>query len=146
MSSYDKTERGQNSTITFEIDLPHPPAKVWRALTEPALLAKWLLPVAGFRLAPQSEFIFKTEPVGGWDGVVNCRMLEIDAPRTISWQWVVGDIDTIVTFMLAPTAEGTRLTVRHSGFTPDQKQAFGGDRYGWNLMITRLVEVLATDL
>jgi uncharacterized protein YndB with AHSA1/START domain len=39
----DKTAPSQTDTLAFELDLPHAPAKVWRALTEPELLAEWLL-------------------------------------------------------------------------------------------------------
>src|SRR5690606_5950223 len=45
MNAVDTTARGQTETITFEFDLQHPPEKVWRALTDPRLLAQWLLPV-----------------------------------------------------------------------------------------------------
>jgi uncharacterized protein YndB with AHSA1/START domain len=92
--------------------------------------------------------MFKTEPVGGWDGAVRCRFREIETHKRLSWQWVVGDIDTIVTFTLTPVAlrgggPGTRLSLVQSGFRPDQKQAFGGAKYGWKLMGGKLVELLA---
>jgi uncharacterized protein YndB with AHSA1/START domain len=63
--------------LSLDFDLPHPPEKVWRALTDPALLAEWLLPVAGFGLEPGAAFKFQTQAQPGWDGIVNCRMLEI---------------------------------------------------------------------
>ena len=74
---------------------------------------------------------------------MNCRILEIDAPRKLSYAWVVGDmaLDTVVTFTLTPTA--TRLSLVQSGFKPDQKQNLGGARYGWKLMGGKLVELLA---
>ena len=40
----------QTEAITFEFDLHHSPEKVWRALTDPALLSEWLLPIVGFKL------------------------------------------------------------------------------------------------
>ena len=57
--------------------------------------------------------------------------------------WIVGDIDTVATFTLTPTASGTRLSLVHSGFRPDQKQNFGGARYGWKMMGGKLVDLLA---
>ena len=140
----DKSARGQTESISFEFDLPHSPEKVWRALTDPALLAEWLLPVFDHKLEPGEAFTFKTQPVVGWDGIVHCKMLEIEAQTKISWRWVVGDIDTVVTFTLTltPTASGTRLSLVHSGFKPDQKQAFGGARYGWKMMGEKLVHLL----
>ena len=142
MSLTEKTTPSQTEAIAFEFDLRHPPEKVWRALTHPELLAEWLLPVAGLELAPGKAFRFLAPPQPGWDGTVNCRLVEIDAPRKISWTWVVGDIDTVVTFVLSPTPSGTRMSLVQSGFKPDQKKNFGGARYGWKMMGPKLVELL----
>jgi uncharacterized protein YndB with AHSA1/START domain len=144
MTAIDTTARSQTDTLSFEFDLRHSPEKVWRALTDPVLLAEWLLPVVGFTLEPGAAFAFKTQPHPGWDGVVNCRMLEIDEKKKISYAWVVGDmvLDTVVTFTLTPTAAGTRLSLVQSGFKPDQKQNFGGARYGWKMMGGKLVDLL----
>jgi len=132
-------------TISFELDLNHVPEKVWRALTDPVLLAEWLLPVFDLQLAPGAAFTFKTQPYPPWDGTVNCRMLEIEANRKLSYTWVVGDmtIDTVVTFTLTPTPSGTHLSLVQTGFRADQKQASGGARYGWKMMGGKLVELLA---
>jgi uncharacterized protein YndB with AHSA1/START domain len=141
----DTTARSQTESISFEFDLHHSPEKVWRALTEPALLAEWLLPVFDLKLEPGAAFTFKTQPYPGWDGTVNCRLVEIEAHRKLSYTWVVGDmeLDTVVTFTLSPTASGTRLSLVQSGFKPNQKQNFGGARYGWKMMGGKLVELLA---
>jgi len=64
-------------------------------------------------------------------------------PR-LSYTWVAGEIDTVVTFSIAPTASGTHLSIVQAGFKQDQKQNFGGARYGWKLMGGRLVELLET--
>jgi uncharacterized protein YndB with AHSA1/START domain len=145
MNPIDKTARSQTESISFEFDLPHSPEKVWRALTDPALLAEWLLPVVNLELEPGAAFTFKAQPQPGWDGIVNCRFREIEAYRKLSYTWVVGDIDTVVTFTLTSTAggSGTRLSLVQSGFKPDQKQAFGGARYGWKMMGGKLVDLLA---
>jgi len=145
MNPVDKTAPSQTESITFEFDLQHAPEKVWRALTDPVLLTEWLLPVAGLKLEPGTAFTFKTEPHPGWDGSVSCRMLEIEKHRRLSYTWVVGDmaLDTVVSFTLTPTASGTRLSLVQSGFKPDQKQNFGGARYGWRMMGGKLVDLLA---
>lgn len=145
MSVFDKTARGQTAEITFELDLDHPPEKVWRALTVPELLNEWLLPVTGFKLEPDAAFTLQTKPMPGWDGKVHCRMLEIEPQRRLSYAWVVGDmvLDTVVTFTLTPTERGTRLVLVQSGFKPEQKQNFGGARYGWKMMGGKLVDLLA---
>jgi uncharacterized protein YndB with AHSA1/START domain len=139
----DTTAKSQTESISFEFDLHHSPQKVWRALTDPVLLAEWLLPVVNHKLEPGAAFTFKAPPQPGWDGVVNCRMREIEAQRKLSWEWVVGDIDTVVTFALTPTAEGTRLSLVQSGFKPHQKQNFAGAKYGWKMMGGKLIDLLA---
>ena len=101
MSPTDTTAKSQTEAISFEFDLQHAPEKVWRALTDPDLLAEWLLPVIGFKLEPGAAFTFKTQAYPGWDGTVNCQMLEIEAQRKLSYtlgrrpSW-----STVVTFTL----------------------------------------------
>jgi uncharacterized protein YndB with AHSA1/START domain len=143
MNPGDQTALSQTESLSFEFDLRHSPEKVWRALTDPGLLAEWLLPVVGLRLEPGAAFAFTAQPQPGGGGIVNCRVLEIDARRKLSYTWVVGDIDTVVTFTLTPTASGTRLSLVQSGFKPDQKRNFAGARYGWKMMGGKLVDLLA---
>ena len=144
MSVVDTTPKGQAESISFEFDLHHVPEKVWRALTEPQLLAEWLLPVIEQKLEPGGALILKKDdPPPGWDGIVNGRYLEIEAHKKLSYSWRVGDIDTVVTFGLTPTASGTRLSLVQSGFKPQQKYNLGGARYGWRMMGDKLVELLA---
>lgn len=145
MTLIDKTAASQTESLSFEFDLHHLPEKVWRALTDPALLAEWLLPVTGLDLKIGNAFTFKTQAYPGWDGTVNCRILELETHRKLSYAWVVGDmaLDTVVTFTLTPTASGTHLSLVQSGFKPEQKQNFGGARYGWKMMGGKLLDLLA---
>jgi uncharacterized protein YndB with AHSA1/START domain len=145
MSPTDKTEKNQTDTISFEVDLNHPPEKVWRALTEPALMAEWLLPVLDLELGVGAPFTLKTQPYPGWDGTVNCRFVEIEPNRKLSYTWTVPFLETVVTFTLTPTSAGTRLSLVQSGFKPDQKRENGGARYGWNMMLGKLIDLLAKD-
>ncbi|KYF57969.1 ATPase [Sorangium cellulosum] len=142
MTTTDKTAKSQTESISFDFDLPHSPEKVWRALTDPALLAEWLLPVVGFKLEPGAAFMFKTQAYPGWDGTVNCQLVEIEPQRKLSYTWTVPFLDTVVTFTLTPTASGTRLSLVQSGFKPDQKQESGGARYGWKMMGGKLADLL----
>ena len=144
MTFLETTAPSQGESISFDFDLHHRVEKVWRALTDPALLGEWLLPVIGFKLEPGTTFTFTAPPQPGWDGIVHCRLLESEALRTLSYAWVVGDIDTVVTFALTPTASGTRLQVVQTGFKPEQKRNFNGARYGWKMMAGKLEELLAT--
>jgi uncharacterized protein YndB with AHSA1/START domain len=145
MNPIDTTAPSQTDSISFEFDLHHSPEKVWRALTDPVLLTEWLLPVVELKLEPGAAFTFKTQPYPPWDGTVNCRTLEIEPHKKLSYTWVVGEmgLDTVVTFTLTPTPSGTRLSLVQSGFKPDQKQNSGGARYGWKMMGGKLVDLLA---
>ncbi|HET9276253.1 MAG TPA: SRPBCC domain-containing protein [Gemmatimonadales bacterium] len=143
MTPPDGAARSHTESLAFDFDLQHSPEKVWRALTDPALLAEWLLPVIDFRLEPGAEFTFRTQAYPGWDGIVNCRLVEIEAHRKLSYTWSVPFLDTVVTFTLTPTETGTRLSLVQSGFKPDQKREFGGARYGWKMMGGKLIDLLA---
>jgi uncharacterized protein YndB with AHSA1/START domain len=145
MNPIDKTDTEQTESISFEFDLRHAPEKVWRALTDPALLSEWLLPmVNSTKLEADVAFKFKTQPFPGWDGIVNCRVLTIELHRKLSYAWVVGDMEikTVVTFTLSPTASGTHVMLVQSGFKPSQKLNFAGARYGWKMMGGKLVDLL----
>src|SRR6476619_379494 len=103
MTAIETTAPSQTDSLSFDFDLHHPPEKVWRALTDPVLLAEWLLPVVDLKLEPGAAFMFRTQPYPGWDGTVNCRFLEIEAHRKLSYTWGVPGMDTVVTFTLIPT-------------------------------------------
>ena len=133
--------------VSLEYDLPHPPAKVWRALTEPALVAAWLMPND---LKPEvgHAFQFRSTPMPHWDGLVSCEVQEVELHKRLRYSWRSGGpahLDTVVTWTLQPTpAGGTRLTLVHSGFQPDGKWAFEGARKGWEKMLTeKLPKVLS---
>jgi uncharacterized protein YndB with AHSA1/START domain len=143
MKPTDITAPSQTEALTLAFDLAHPPSKVWRALTDPVLLSEWLQPIVELKLEPGAAFVFQTPAHPGWDGIVHCRVLEVEAPKKISYTWGAIGLDTVVTFTLTPTPSGTHLLLVQSGFKPEQKQAFGGARYGWNMMGTRLIEHLA---
>ncbi|HEX7918569.1 MAG TPA: SRPBCC domain-containing protein [Gemmatimonadales bacterium] len=143
MSFTETTLPAQAGSISFDFDLPHRPEKVWRALTEPALVSEWLLPAIGLRLERGATFDLQAPPQPGWDGKVNCRILDLEPPTRLSYAWVVGELDTVVEFTLTPQASGTRLVVVQSGFKEGQKKNWGGARYGWKLMAAKLVDLLA---
>jgi uncharacterized protein YndB with AHSA1/START domain len=144
MSVIETTPPAQTDTVSLELELKHPPEKVWRALTDPKLLTQWLLPTVGFTLDRGASFKFNAPAQPGWDGIVNCRVIDVDAPRKLSYNWVVGDIDTVVTFTLEPTATGTRMSLVQTGFKESQKKNWGGARYGLRMMGGKLVELLET--
>jgi uncharacterized protein YndB with AHSA1/START domain len=142
MTFTDTTPPGQSGRLSLEFDLPHPPAKVWRALTDPELLSEWLLPAIGFTPERGAAFTFQAPAQPGWDGTVHCRIVDIEPPARLAYRWVVGALDTEVTFTLTPTPAGSRLVVVQAGFSEDQKKNWGGARYGWKMMAGRLEELL----
>jgi len=144
MIAEDDSSSDQPNSIEMEFDLKHPPAKVWRALSEPELLHEWLLPVINFKLESGTPFTFTAPPQPGWDGLVHCKILDFETERKLTYSWTVGELNTVVTFTLIPTERGTRLLLVHSGFQPDQKKNLGGARYGWNMMSQKLIELLDT--
>lgn len=98
---------------------PHPRALVWRALTEPELLAEWLMP-NDFRAEIGHAFTFTTKPAPGFDGIVHCEVLAIRAPELLQLSWRGGSIDTRVTFRLEDailySRAATRVVLEHTGF------------------------------
>ena len=94
MTLTETTAKAQNDSLSFDVDLQHSPQKVWRALTDPELLAAWLLPTIGLRLEVGAEFTLKTQPYPGWDGTVSCKMLEIEPLKKLTYAWTVPHVPT----------------------------------------------------
>lgn len=101
--------------IVVTLDLAYPRELVWEAISDRDQLGEWLMP-NDFAPVVGHEFTFKTDPAPGFDGIVRCRVLEVDAPRRLALTWKGGPLDTRLSFDLTETATGTRLTLRHSGF------------------------------
>jgi len=121
----------------IEVDqfLARPPDHVWHALTDPDLLARWLMP-NDFRPAVGHQFTFRTEPVPahGFDGIVHCQVLDLDPPRLLRFSWRGGQLDTVVSWRLVPEGAGTRLLITHDGFDdadPGQRTTMGILGGGW---------------
>ena len=134
----------QRRSVVVEREIPYPPEKIWRALTQPHLIAEWLMkndfkPVVGhsFNLS------------GDWGGVLDCEVLAVEPNKTLSYTWNFAHDDaayrlkSVVTFTLTPTRTGTHLRMEQSGFRPDQQQAYQGARYGWQKFFGNLEQVLA---
>lgn len=129
--------------VTVEREFPHPPERVWRALTQPHLIEEWLMkndftPVVGHRFSLS----------GDWGGV-DCEVLALEPNRTLAYTWDHAHEDpayqlkSVVTFTLTPTGAGTHLRMQQKGFRPDQKQAYGGAQGGWRQHLANLEKVLA---
>lgn len=102
---------------------------VWKALTEPALVGRWLMPMEGFRPRKGTRFQFRSpRMMASWNGVVDCEVLDAEAPRKLVYTWRGQGMDgkpnedfsaTTVTWTLEPTRTaggGTVLRLEHTGF------------------------------
>jgi uncharacterized protein YndB with AHSA1/START domain len=127
----------KNRSVVVEREIPHPPEKIWRALTEPHLIAEWLMkndfePIVGHRFNLR----------GDWGGV-DCRVLEIEPRKTLAYSWAANGLESVVTWTLTPTANGAKLRMEQSGFRPDQEQFYQGAKGGWQRFFANLEQVLA---
>lgn len=112
------------SEIQIVRDYPQPPAVVWRAVTDPALVPLWTSTgrggrPEGFSAVVGTRFRFVGRPVPGWRGIVDCEVLEAREPTLLRYSWVgdEGGAATEVTYRVEPHGEGTRFTYEHTGFT-----------------------------
>lgn len=128
-------------TLVIERVFPHPPEKLWRALTESPLLAQWLMnndfkPVVG------QKFQFRADPVPNWNGLIDCEVLVVDPSKRLSYTWSSMGAELVVLFTLTPAQGGTHVRVEQSGFGPDQQHAYNGAKYGWQHFLDRLQRML----
>ena len=135
----------ETRSVVVEREMPHPPEKLWRALTQPHLIEEWLMkndfkPVVGHRFNLRGE----------WGGVLDCEVLVVEPQQgaRLHLEFHATTMrpsicKSVVTFTLTPTAAGTRLRMEQAGFRPDQRQAFGGANAGWQQIFAKLEQVLA---
>ena len=132
----------ETRSLIIERELPHPPEKIWRALTQSSLIQEWLMqndfqPTIGHR------FNFRSTPVAGWDGVIDSEVLVVEPNKKLSYSWGTLGLGTVVTFTLTPTATGTQLHLEQSGFHADEERNFKGAKYGWQNFLNSLDQVVA---
>jgi uncharacterized protein YndB with AHSA1/START domain len=132
----------ETRSVVVEREMPHPPEKIWRALTQPHLIAEWLMK-NDFNPSVGHRFSFRMDPQPNWNGVIDCAVLVVEPNKTLSYSWGTLGLDSAVTFTLTPTSTGTHLRMEQSGFRPDQKQAYAGANYGWQKFLGSLEQVLA---
>lgn len=136
----------ETRSVVVERDIPHAPEKIWRALTQPHLIAEWLMN-NDFVLAVGHRFKLS----GDWGGVLDCEVLTVEPNRSLSYTWNFAHDDaayalqSVVIFTLTPSPKGTHLRMEQVGFRPEQKQAFGGAMAGWRQFLAKLEEVVARE-
>jgi uncharacterized protein YndB with AHSA1/START domain len=132
----------ETRSVVVEREIPFPPEKIWRALTQPHLIEEWLMkndfkPVEGHR------FNLRREPQPNVSVVVDCEVLAVEPNKTLSYTWEAFGLESVVTFTLTPTGTGTHLRMEQAGFRPDQQQAFQGAKAGWRQFFAALEKLLA---
>ena len=127
----------ETRSVVIEREFAYPPEKLWRALTQPHLIADWLMKND---FAPVVDRHFTLS--GDW-GSVDCRVLEIEPNTALSYTWDAMGLESVVTWTLTATAKGTHLRMEQSGFRPDQQQAYQGAKYGWQQFFGKLEQVVA---
>ena len=137
--------------IVVEDVLPHSPEKVWRALTTSELIGRWLMP-NDFKPVVGQRFTFKTQPMGSWDGIVHCEVLEVEPNRRLVYSWKGGSddnpkygsrLDSVVTWTLSSEKGGTRLRLVHAGFrSPGNDFAYDAMKSGWGHIMARIAEII----
>jgi uncharacterized protein YndB with AHSA1/START domain len=131
----------ETRSVIVEREMPFPPEKIWRALTQPHLIEEWLMkndfrPVVGHR------FNLQRTPKPDVNIVIDCEVRIVEPNKTLSYTWVAYGLESIVTWTLIPTSMGTHLRMEQSGFRGDQKQAYQGARHGWQQFFANLEQIL----
>jgi uncharacterized protein YndB with AHSA1/START domain len=123
--------------VVVERELPYPPEKIWRALTQPHLIEEWLMK-NNFQPVTDHQFSLRAD----W-GAVACRVMVVEPNATLSYTWAAFGLESVVTWTLTATSTGTHLRVEQSGFRADQTQAHQGAKDGWPRFLAALAQVLA---
>ena len=124
-------------SVVVEREIPYPPEKIWRALTQPHLIEEWLMK-NDFQPLMDHRFSLRAD----W-GTVDCQVVAVEPNKTLSYTWAAYGLESVVTWTLTPTSTGTRLRMEQAGFQPDQQQAYQGAKGGWPRFIANLEQLLA---
>jgi uncharacterized protein YndB with AHSA1/START domain len=132
----------ETRTLVIEKELPYPPEKIWRALTQGVLIREWLMdndfqPVVGHR------FNFRSTPMPNWNGIIDSEVLAVEPNKTLSYSWDSLGLESVVVWTLVATNGGTLVRMEQSGFRPDQEANYQGANYGWQRFISNLERVVA---
>ena len=127
----------KTGTVTLERELPAPPERVFRALTNPDDLATWWKGMHGISravmdLRPGGKYRFEYAMPNGQIAVVHGIVREVESPRRLVMTWFSPDhpnLETVVSFHLEPKGKGTLLKLRHTGLT--DPKALEGHLQGW---------------
>jgi uncharacterized protein YndB with AHSA1/START domain len=124
-------------SVVIEREMPFPAERIWRALTQPHLIAEWLLQ-GDFKPVVGNDFQFRQD----W-GSIDCRVTEVEPEKSLAYTWTAFGLESTVTWTLTPSALGTRLRMEQVGFRRDQEAAYRGARAAWTGYFRQLEAVVA---
>jgi uncharacterized protein YndB with AHSA1/START domain len=106
------------SELRLVREYPHSRRKVWRALTDPAIMALWGMRPEGFAPIVGTRFRLVGKPNPAWRGYVDCEVMDVRELETLAYSWVDDHAAKTlrIRYTLEETAGGTRLIVHHTGF------------------------------
>ena len=132
----------QTRTLVVEREIAAPPARLWRALTQPHLLEEWLMKT-DFQPVPGRRFTLRRQPKPEVNVVIDCEVLEVEPHQTLTYTWQAFGLESVVTWTLTPTPTGIRLTMVQTGFRPDQETAYRGAKAAWRQFFAGLEQLVA---
>jgi uncharacterized protein YndB with AHSA1/START domain len=130
----------QTRTLVIEKEMPHPPEKIWRALTQSSLIDQWLMS-NDFKPVVGHKFTLRTAPMPHWNGIIECQVLLVEPSSRLTYSWGSMGLNSAVAWTLTPTKGGTHVRMEQSGFGPDQDANYKGASYGWQKFIGGLERV-----
>ena len=130
----------ETRTLVIEKEFTHSPEKLWRALTQPHLIAEWLMQ-NDFEPTVGRDFKLRME-TPQWSGVIDCKVLVVEPQQKLAYNWSSMGLDTVVTFTLTPTPNGVQLRVEQSGFREEHARNFQGAKFGWQNFLNKLEKVV----
>jgi uncharacterized protein YndB with AHSA1/START domain len=136
-------------SIIVERLIPHAPEKIWRALTQAHLIEQWLMK-NDFEPRLGARFTLHAQPMGDWNGLVQCEITAFDPPRRLAYSWIGGSaknpgygsaLESDVEWTLTAEPGGTRVRMEHSGFGPENAVGYDAMSGGWVRVLERLEQI-----
>jgi uncharacterized protein YndB with AHSA1/START domain len=130
--------------ISMEELFPVPIDRVWQALTDPAMIERWLMRPDGYEAKVGARFTLRDTTGADCVGQVECEVLELSAPHRVVWSWRGAEDPATTRLVIGLEADerGTRLTLRHTG--ESDESTIRGTTGGWTDKLGALAKVLTT--
>lgn len=135
-------------SIVFQHQMPYPPERIWRALTEAPLIAQWLYD-NDFQPAAGHRFNFRGKPRPHWNGIIDGQVLFVEPNKRLLYDWNASGeeaeqgLKTVVAWTLTRVdGDATLVRMEQSGFRSEDEAK--GPSYGWERLFTNLERVIGS--